>query len=51
MDFKFCLLADGRPAFLLAHLSESLNFQANTSDDGGDRDRGKTPVTQSSRKS
>ena len=28
---------------------ECHNFQANTSDDGGDRDRGKTPVTQSSR--
>ena len=32
-----------------SRLSESHNFQANNSDDGGDRDRAKTPVTQSSR--
>ena len=31
------------------HLSESHSFQANTSDDRGDRDRGKTPVNQSSK--
>ena len=37
MDFKFCLLAGGRPPHV--HLSESHNFQANTSDDGGDRKR------------
>ena len=53
MDFKFCLLAGGRPPCSLlrlphAHLSESHNFQANTSDDGGTANDTKTPVTRSS---
>ena len=65
MDFKFCLLAGGRPPscsdrlIIYSHmrtrddggrcLSESHSFQANTSDDGGRHDREKMPVTQSSR--
>ena len=61
MDFKFCLLSCSDRLILYSRmrtlyayvsaLSESQSFQANTSDDGGDRDCGKMPVTQSSENS
>ena len=48
MDLKFCLLSAGRH-LLAHHACPKVIVSRLITDDGGDRDRAKTPVTQSSR--